>query len=138
MGVRIPPGAQSEHPRKDHPARRPRLSATSDFLETLPSRNNDPVLRQLSGTIRLDLRDGKVIESWFLQLDDGEVKVSHRKGKADCIATMEAKLSDGLATGKLNAVSAALRGEIEIQGQVALLLGFQRLYPGPPRDRAGA
>jgi putative sterol carrier protein len=104
-------------------------------LESLPSRGDDPVLHQLSGTIRFDLRDGKAVESWFLQLDKGDVKVSRRKAKADCVAAMETELCDALVTGGTNGFAAALRGDIELEGEVALLLEFQRLFPGPPGDR---
>jgi putative sterol carrier protein len=134
LGVRIPPGAQSEHPIEPL-ARSPALSATSEFLESLPSRGDDPVLHQLSGTIRFDLRDGKTVESWFLQLDKGDVKVSHRKAKADCVAAMDTELCDALVTGETNGFAAALRGDIELEGEVALLLEFQRLFPGPPSGR---
>jgi putative sterol carrier protein len=90
------------------------------------------VLRNLNGTIRFDLRDGKSVESWFLTLDDGDGKISHRKGKADCVASLDAALSDAIMTGEVNAFAAALRGETELDGEVALLLEFQRLFPGPP------
>ena len=104
-------------------------------MESLPSRGDDPVLRQLTGTIRFDLRDGKAVESWFLALDKGDVKVSHRKAKADCVAAMDKELCDDLVTGKTNGFAAALRGDIELDGEVALLLEFQRLFPGPARGR---
>ena len=111
------------------------MTATSDFMESLPARGDDPVLRQLTGTIRFDLRDGKAVESWFLALDKGDVKVSHRKAKADCVAAMDKELCDALVTGKTNGFAAALRGDIELDGEVALLLEFQRLFPGPARGR---
>jgi putative sterol carrier protein len=90
------------------------------------------VRRNLNGTIRFDLRDGNSVESWSLTLDEGNVKISRRKGKADCVASMDAELSDAIRTGEKNAFAAALRGEIELEGEVALLLEFQRLFPGPP------
>jgi putative sterol carrier protein len=111
------------------------LSATSDFFESLPSRGDDPVLDQLSGTIRFDLRDGKSVETWFLQFDKGDVKVSRRKAKADCVAAMDREFCDALVTGKVNGFAAALRGDISVEGEVALLLEFQRLFPGPPGVR---
>jgi putative sterol carrier protein len=104
-------------------------------MESLSSRGDDPVLRQLSGTIRFDLRDGKSVESWFLELDKGDVKVSNRKAKADCVAAMDTELCDALVTGGTNGFAAALRGDIELEGEVALLLEFQRLFPGPPVGR---
>jgi putative sterol carrier protein len=94
------------------------------------------VLHQLSGTIRFDLRDGKAVESWFLELDKGDVKISHRKARADCVAAMDRELCDALVTGEKNGFAAALRGEVDLEGEAALLLEFQRLFPGPPGGRA--
>ncbi|MFL5737934.1 MAG: SCP2 sterol-binding domain-containing protein [Actinomycetota bacterium] len=101
----------------------------------MKSRGDDPVLRNLNGTIRFDLRDGKSVESWFLTVAEGDVRISHRKGEADCVASLDAALSDAIMTGEANAFAAALRGEIELDGEVALLLEFQRLFPGPPGGR---
>jgi putative sterol carrier protein len=63
------------------------------------------------------------------------VKVSRRKAKADCVASSERALFDAVASGQANAFAAALRGEIDLEGEVALLLEFQRLFPGPPGGR---
>jgi putative sterol carrier protein len=95
------------------------------------------VLRQLAGTIRFDLQRGDSTERWTLALRNGDVSISHRKGKADCVATLDARLFEALAKGEANAFTAALRGDIELEGQPALLLEFQRLFPGPPQDRRG-
>jgi putative sterol carrier protein len=112
------------------------VTATSDFLESLPTRADDPVLRQLQGTIRFDLRDRNSTESWFLELDNGDVQISHRKAKADVVARSDLELFDAIADGRANAFAAALRGDIELEGEVGLLLEFQRLFPGPPGGRA--
>ena len=108
------------------------MGLTSAFLEAVQARHDDPVLRGLSGTIRFDLLHDGSIEPWLITMTDGGASVSHRKAKADCIARMEEDLFARLTLGEVNAVSAALRGEIEIEGDVSLLLAFQRLFPGPP------
>lgn len=115
------------------------MSSASTFLEGLDARRNEPTLRHLSGTIRLDLRRDGSVQPWLVTFGDGEVSVSHRKVKADCIAAMDEELFAALTRGEVNAVAAALRGEMEIEGEVALLLAFQRLFPGPPAGaRPGA
>jgi putative sterol carrier protein len=50
---------------------------------------------------------------------------------------MAEPLFEAIARGDANAFAAALRGEIEIEGDAALLLAFQRLFPGP-REPAAA
>jgi putative sterol carrier protein len=109
-----------------------RMSSVSAFMKTLESRAEAPPLRHLSGTIRFDLRGEGVVEPWTATFTDGTVSVSHRKRKADCVATMDEDLFDAMMRGEMNGVAATLRGEIEIEGDVALLLAFERLFPGPP------
>ncbi len=48
---------------------------------------------------------------------------------------MDREFCDALVTGETNGFAAALRGDISLEGEVALLLEFQRLFPGPPGDR---
>ena len=108
------------------------MGLTSAFLDAVQARHDDPALRGVSGTIRFDLLHDGSIQPWLVTISDGRASVSQRKVKADCIARMEEDLFAGLTLGEANAVSAALRGEIEIEGDVSLLLAFQRLFPGPP------
>ncbi len=100
------------------------------FFENLDG-TEEPLLRHVSGTIRFDLRQGDAVEPWTVEVADGRVSVSHRRTKADCTATADAEIFDAVSRGEMNAVSATLRGDIEVEGQVALLLAFQRLFPGP-------
>jgi putative sterol carrier protein len=111
------------------------MGATREFFETLDTRRDDPALRNLSGTLRFDLRGDKAVDSWFVKVGDGKVTAKRGKAKADCLATMDSDLFEALVRGEVNAISAALRGDVEIEGQPALLLAFQRLFPGPPSDR---
>jgi putative sterol carrier protein len=106
------------------------MASTNAFLEALQARQEEPLLRHVSGTIRFDLRRGETIEPWLVTVDDGTVSVRRRAGRADCTARMDADLFEAIARGEANAYAAALRGEIEIEGQPALLLTFQRLFPG--------
>ena len=54
---------------------------------------------------------------------------------ADCVIGVPAKLFDELATGKANAMAAALRNELTIQGDPGFLVRFQRLFPAPTGRR---
>ena len=44
----------------------------------------------------------------------------------------------GMTAGKVNAMAAALRGALVPQGNLALIVSFQRLFPGPAASRAKA
>jgi len=111
------------------------MADASQFFQGLVGRDK-PLLRHLSGTVRFDLRQDGRLDHWFVAVDDGDVAISRRNAKADCVARMDADLFDALIRGEVNAVSATFRGDIEIEGQPALLLAFQRLFPGPPAGTA--
>jgi putative sterol carrier protein len=100
-----------------------------DFFDQLVA-DPPPQLRNLDATIRFDLEDGSSTRHWLLTLDHGTVRVSHRKGRADAIIHTDVDLFDRLVTGQANAMAAALRGQICIEGDPGLLVAFQRILPG--------
>jgi putative sterol carrier protein len=88
------------------------------------------------GTDKIDhfIREG--LEHWFVRVTRGDVAVSHRRAKADCVVTMDGSLFERIVTGEANAVAAVLRGEVAVEGQPGIVLAFQRLFPGPPKAAA--
>ncbi len=115
-------------------------TTTQGFFAGLAARGHEPLLRGVSGTLRFDLsrRDG--VEHWFVKVDEGVVSVSHRRSKADCVVGADEALFDRMVSGEVNAVAAALRGDVTVEGQPGLVLAFQRLFPGPvpTEDRRSA
>jgi putative sterol carrier protein len=116
--------------------------ATTKFFEELRKREHEPRLRGATGTYRFELVDGKKIDRWLVTFSKGDVTVSRRGGTADCVVRADRALFDRLASGELNGVAAALRGEFEAEGDWRLLVLFQRLFPGKApgtakRSRAG-
>ena len=105
--------------------------ATTEFFESLSGRGHEPLLGNARGTLRIELADGKKAERWLVSVDRGDVAVSHRNGKADCIVRADRAVFDGLARGEVNAVAAFLRGAIAVEGDSQLLVLFQRLFPSP-------
>ena len=110
------------------------MDATEGFFEALDGRDDEPALRHLTGTVRFDLRRNGGVDSWMVTLTDGRVDVSRGHAESDCVATMTKSLFEALTRGEANAIAAALRGEVELEGQPALVLAFQRLFPGPASD----
>ena len=108
--------------------------ATTEFFEELAARGHEPALAKATGTLRFDIRDGGArTERWLITITKGDVAVSHRNAKADCVVRVDRTLFEGLASGEANALAAFLRGAIEVEGDRGLLLAFQRAFPGPPR-----
>lgn len=106
---------------------------TTAFFEELGSRGRDVRLGNATGTLRFDLTNGKRTTRWLVTLEKGDIAVSHRNLKADCVVRTDRALFDGIARGEVNALAAVLRGTMRIEGQPQLLVAFQRLFPEPPR-----
>jgi putative sterol carrier protein len=106
--------------------------ATTKFFDELEARGHEPTLEKLSGTLRFDLVNGKRKARWLVEIDKGDIAISHNNAKADCVVRMEKTLFDGVAAGEVNAFAAALRGVVNIEGNPELLILFQRLFPSPP------
>jgi len=104
--------------------------ATTKFLEALASRGHEPLLSRASGTLRLELTNGKPV-AWLVTIDKGDVTVSRSKSEADCVVRGPRKTFERVAKGQDNAMAAVLRGAVTVEGHPELLVLFQRLFPGP-------
>jgi len=109
--------------------------ATAEFFEALVERGHVPLLEKATGTVRFDLRDGRKTDRWLVSIVKGDLAVSRRNLRADCVLTTDKTLFDQVASGTANAFAALLRGAANVEGDVQLLVLFQHLFPGPPRSR---
>jgi len=116
--------------RKRRPA--PANAASRAFFEELHTKGHQPMLEKASGTLRFDLLGGPQVEYWYLTIARGNVVVSQRKSRADVVVTVDGRLLDRIVTGTANATAAFLRGTMRVEGDLALLMAFQRLFGGPP------
>ena len=107
--------------------------AIADFFEGLRQRGHEPLLGDARGSLRFEVTNGHA-ERWVVSLDGrGNISVSHRGSKADCVVRAHKKVFSRIAAGELNAFAAMLRGELAAEGDPTLLVRFQRLLPNPPR-----
>ncbi len=111
--------------------------ATADFFAELGRRGHEPLLQKLTGTFRFDVT-GEPDEHWFVGVSKGDITVSRRNDKADCSVRSDRDVFDAVVAGETNALAATLRGAVVIDGDLGLLAGFQRLFPGPPAVKAKA
>jgi len=111
--------------------------ATTDPLERffaeLAARGHEPLLRKASGSTRFDVRDGKRTRRWIVTVDDGDIAVLAGNGAAACVVRADKAVFDRIVTGRMNAVAAVLRGDLEVEGDWRLLVRMQRLFPGRRR-----
>ncbi len=120
--------------RKARPA--PADGAASAFFEALQAQGHEPILKGESGVLRFDLSRGRELERWYVTIADGNITVGHRGGRADLVVKVDRALLDRIAEGTENAMAAQLRGALVADGDLHLLMTFQRLFPGPPRQSA--
>lgn len=108
-----------------------------EFFERLTDGVPDRLLRRADGTLRIDLTSGTTTERWFITIGKDAVSVSHRNAKADAVIRTSKDLFEGMVTGNVNAMTAALRGVVSLEGDPSLLVLFQRALPGPPSTATG-
>ena len=116
--------------------------AVSAFFDELEQREYEPLLKKARGKVRLDLVDGKRIETRYLTIDRGKIQLSKSRAPADGVLRVERSVFERLATGEMNVVAAVLRGEVVVEGDWRLLILVQRLFPAAagalgPRRHAG-
>jgi putative sterol carrier protein len=108
--------------------------AIAEFFDELSRRGHEPLLQKITGTFRFDVTGGPA-EHWYVAVERGRVTVSRRNAKADCSVRADRETFAAIASGQANALAATLRGAAVIEGDVGLLAGFQRLFPGPPAGK---
>ena len=106
----------------------------ADFFDQLARRGHEPLLQRASGTLRFDLQHGAETDHWLVAIDRGDLAVSRKKVRADCVVRTDRDLFESIADGRVNVVAAYLRGMVAIEGDLELAVLFQRVFPGPPRS----
>ena len=109
--------------------------ATTRFFERLGRGEPEPLLGRTTASVRLDLESDGRTEHWRVDVRRGAVAVSRDAGPADCIIRTDAAVFEDLASGRANAMAATLRGQLLLEGNPALLVRFQRLFPAPTRRK---
>jgi putative sterol carrier protein len=103
---------------------------TSWFFHAIAARGSEPALAAVSGTLRFDLADGNArTERWSVAMRKGQIDVSRRNTKADCVVRLPGGLFDEIVSGRANMMAALLRGAVDVEGDIGLLVLFQRLFP---------
>ena len=110
-------------------------NTTTRFFEGLKARGHEPRLEKAKVSLRFDLTNGKQTKRWHVAIDKGDIAVSHKNAKADCVVRADSSVFDGIASGEVNPVAAVLRGAIAIEGDPELLILLRRLFPASGREQ---
>jgi putative sterol carrier protein len=109
---------------------------TVTLFDRLDAQGHEPLLSHCAGTLRFDLSDGGGrTEHWLVRIKGGDVSVGHDDAPADCVVRARRSDFDAIASGRANAMAAVLRGALQVEGDLQLLMLFQRVLPGPPGAR---
>jgi putative sterol carrier protein len=108
-------------------------SPINRFFADLANRGSEPLVRKVAGTIRFDLADGTDKEHLLVSIDKGDTTVSRRNSRADAVVRAERAVFEDIISGRKNAMAAYLRGALQVEGNIELVVHFARLLPGPPR-----
>ena len=106
--------------------------ATAEFFGELGRRGHERLLEKANAIVRLDVVRGKQTDRWFVTIKKGDVSVSRKSTRANCTIRVGKAVFDRLARGEANLMAATLRGEVDVDGDVTLLVLFRRLFSGPP------
>ena len=109
-----------------------RSDPAASFLLNLEDAGPQPLVARARGTIMLELTSRGADDHWLVTLDDGRVEVVNRPGPADVVVRMRRELFASAALGRSNLWTAILRNDVSVEGDLHLLVVFQRLLPGPP------
>ncbi|MEE4274914.1 MAG: SCP2 sterol-binding domain-containing protein [Thermoleophilia bacterium] len=105
-----------------------------DLLEALAARSRErPLPAAVNGVLRLDVEDAGRTEEWYLTIRKGAVTVTSEGGEGgepDCVLRADAATFAAVLSGETNMMAALLRGAVEAEGRVLLLVVLQRLTPG--------
>ena len=58
-------------------------ATTARFFDELHESGYHPLLTKARGVLRFDLTEGDEVETWLVEVERGDVKVSRRRGRRD-------------------------------------------------------
>jgi putative sterol carrier protein len=102
------------------------MDPTEAFFADLIEHPHEPLLAKVTGSIRIDVRGEGRSEGWRLLIDHGNLKISQEQ-EADCYVLADWELFGRIVTGRSSATAAVLQGKMQVEGDLELLLMFQRL-----------
>jgi putative sterol carrier protein len=102
-----------------------------DLLEALAARSRErPLPTAVDGVLRLDVEDAGRTEEWYLTIRKGVATLAREGGAPDCVLRADAATFVAVLSGEANMMAALLRGALEAEGRMLLLVVLQQLTPG--------
>jgi putative sterol carrier protein len=102
------------------------IDTTEAFFARLAQRGYEPLLHNVSGTIRWDIEG---TGSWLVAVKNGSLTVNRDTAGADCVFACSREDFDRMVVGKQNPTTLFMRGRMKITGNLGLAQICQRLFP---------
>jgi hypothetical protein len=110
------------------PATSTSVSPTEAFYDKLRRTGRVPALARVSGSMRIELTDGRKVEKTRIDVVRGQITVSESAGEAKCLVYTHRDVFDALCTREAHPMSAYLRGAVVAKGDAAMLVLMRRLF----------
>lgn len=111
---------------------------TEAFFDNLRRVGRIPMLARVSGTLRVELTDGRRTEKTQIIVRRGQVSLGP-PADADCMIYTHRQVWDALVTGEAQPMSTFLRGAVVAAGDASMLVLMRRLFAvaGVPEMASG-
>jgi hypothetical protein len=117
-------------PASGHPAVDP-SDPTARLFDRISRLGRVDALAGVDGRLRFDVHVADRVERRAIIVHRGQISVAHDVDDPDCVVDVDKELLDRMAAGQTNAMTALLRGDMMVSGDVGLLVLLERLLPGP-------
>jgi putative sterol carrier protein len=102
--------------------------ARERFFDRVAKQGHVQLLEHASGTILVDIKDGGSSERWYINVHRGDVSVSRKGAAPDCTIRTDGATFDAIIAGEMSTMPAMLRGLLDVEGKVNLLVALQAMY----------
>jgi hypothetical protein len=102
------------------------------FFLSLEPQGHRPLLENVQGTIRFDLRENGTTDQWVLSVNRGWLRVSRNaRQPADTVFITDTDAFRRIVLGEERIFGLLLRGRVLVRGKWPLALVLSRILPSP-------
>ncbi len=101
----------------------------TDTIDELKKRFRPEAARNLTASYLINVR-GAGGGSWLTKINEGNCDISEYSGvgPADCIISIEAEDMQAILNGRMSAMTAALSGVLQIEGEIGLAMQLVPIF----------
>jgi putative sterol carrier protein len=108
------------------------MGEIEEFFAKVGKIGHQKLLERASGTVLVEVKEGNEVEHWYVTVKRGDLSVSRRGENPDCTLKTDDSTLKAILRGEVNAAAAMLRGLLEVEGKISLLVALQALFRPSP------